>query len=95
MQRQRESSEQFIVAMKKIPSSSWSESLQRQTRDALVELPLTPDGKLHFKHHDHGFAHASYDEVYEGPLTLHNSRSEHVYRFDTVDDLLQAGWAID
>lgn len=47
-------------------TSSWSESRQQQTREAIVQLPVTPDKK-------------------DGDAQ----------RFDDVEALLQAGWAVD
>ena len=65
------------------------------------ELPLTPDGKLHFKHHSQRFAFAACQEIGLSRLILHTKTnggsaqgSERLW-FDDVDALLQAGWVLD
>ena len=44
------------------PASPWSDSLHQQTRQTIAELPLTPDGRLHFKHSTLGYAYAILEE---------------------------------
>ena len=45
------------------PSSNWSESLQQRTREAIAQLPLTPDGNIHFKLATLGFAYATLNDL--------------------------------
>ena len=40
----------------RISAETWSVALQQQTRDALEEMPCTPNGLMHFKHKQHGYA---------------------------------------
>ena len=77
------------------PTSNWSENLQQQTRQAIAQLPVTPDGHLHFKHPTLGYAHATLDYLMHGQLLLRSKTGSDEYRFDDVEALLQAGWAID
>ncbi|NMM12924.1 MAG: hypothetical protein HHJ17_05170 [Rhodoferax sp.] len=77
------------------PTSSWSERLQQQTRDALEQLPVTADGGLHFKHITLGGAYATYDDLCNDRLILLAQKGGNAYRFAEVDALLQAGWALD
>ncbi len=77
------------------PASSWSESLQQQTRDAIAQLSVTSSGHLHFKHSTLGYAHATLDDVTSDRLLLRAKTGIDVYRFAKVGALLQAGWAID
>jgi hypothetical protein len=44
------------------PISSWSESLQQQTREAIEQIQVTPGGNLHFKHATQGYAYATVDD---------------------------------
>ncbi|MBK6650667.1 MAG: hypothetical protein IPG42_13820 [Betaproteobacteria bacterium] len=81
--------------MTHLSTSSWSEALQRLTREAIAQLPVSPDGQLHFKHPDQGYAAASYEDLCQDLLTLRSSHGDHLHQFDSVDALLQAGWAID
>jgi hypothetical protein len=77
------------------PTSSWSESLQQQTRQAIAQLPLTPDGQLHFKHPTQGYAYAKLDDLMRDRLVLHCKNGSSAYRLAGVDALLRAGWVID
>lgn len=77
------------------PTSSWSESLQQQTRNAIEELPMTVDGHLHFKHPVLGYAYATVGELGRGRPCLYRKPGGEPLWFDAVDALLQAGWAID
>ena len=77
------------------PASSWSESLQQQTRDAIEQMPVTPDGRIHFKHPTLGYAYATFDDLFNDCLILRSKTGIGEYRFAEVDALLLAGWAVD
>ncbi len=74
---------------------NWSAALQRQTRVALEQLPVTQDGRLHFKHATLGFAFATYDDLCKGCFILYGLQNDDQRRFECVDALLEAGWVID
>lgn len=74
---------------------NWSATLQRQTRVALEQLPVTHDGRLHFKHATLGFAFATYDDLCKGNFILYGLQNDDKCRFECVDALLEAGWVID
>ena len=77
------------------PTSTWSESLQQQTRQAIEQIPVMPDGQLHFKHPTLGYAYATIDELIHDRLVLRSITESKEHRFAEVEALLQAGWAID
>lgn len=77
------------------PTTTWSESLQQQTRDAIEQMPVTPDGRIHFKHPTLGYAYATLDDLFNDRLILHAKTGSEEYRFEGVEALLQAGWAVD
>lgn len=77
------------------PTSSWSDSLQQQTREAIEQIPVTPDGNLHFKHATQGYAYATVDDLCHDRLVLHCKEGGDQHRFDDVEALLRAGWAVD
>ena len=77
------------------PISSWSESLKQQTRQAIAQLPVTPDGQLHFKHPTLGYAYATLNDLMHERLLLRSKTGSDEYRFDDVEALLQAGWTVD
>ena len=81
--------------MNKNTPSSWSESLQQQTRNAIEQLPITHDGNLHFKHPTLGGAFATLRDLCDDRLVLRSKSGADDVQFDDVDALLQAGWAID
>lgn len=81
--------------MNKNTPSSWSESLQQQTRNAIARLPITRDGNLHFKHPTLGGAFATLDDLCDDRLVLRAKPGAKVLQFEDVDALLQAGWALD
>ena len=75
--------------------SSWSESLQQQTRNAIEQQPITRDGHLYFKHLMWGTAYAELGQLADDPLVLHSKAGLADQLFDDVEALLQAGWAVD
>lgn len=74
---------------------TWSENLLRQTRQAIEKMPLTPDGRLHFKHPTQGYAYAFIDDLERDCLVLRSKTRSDEYRFAKVEALLHAGWALD
>ena len=84
-----------IKAMTNLKITPWSEALIHQTRDAIDELPVTPDGRIHFKHPTLGYAYATLDDLFNERLILDAKTSTGSYRFEAIEALLQAGWAID
>ncbi len=82
-------------AMTNLKTTPWSEALIQQTRDAIDELPVTPDGRIHIKHPTLGYAYATLDDLFNERLILHAKTGSEEYCFEAVETLLQAGWAID
>ena len=83
------------IAMTSHLTSSWSERLQQETRNAIEQLPVTADGCLHFKHATLGCAYATDDDLCNGRLVLLTKNGGDFYHFAVVDALMQAGWALD
>ncbi|OGQ55779.1 MAG: hypothetical protein A3J24_08765 [Deltaproteobacteria bacterium RIFCSPLOWO2_02_FULL_53_8] len=77
------------------PTSHWSENLQQQTREAIEQIPATPDGRLHFKHASLGFAYATLTDLMDDRLVLREGQAGNIYPFAQVEALLDAGWALD
>ena len=74
---------------------TWSENLLKQTREAIEQIPVTPDGQLHFKHPTLGYAYATLNDLMHGRLLLRSKTGSDEHRFAEVEALLQAGWAVD
>ena len=81
--------------MTNLQSNAWSETLQQQTRAAIEQMPVTPDGRIHFKHPTLGYAYATLDDLFNDRLILHAKTDTEEYRFEGVEALLQAGWVVD
>jgi hypothetical protein len=82
-------------AMTNHPASPWSDSLQQQTRDAIEDMPITPDGRLHFKHATLGYASTALEDIVNRHLLLRAKTGDGNWLFKDVEALLQAGWAVD
>ena len=78
-----------------IQGTSWSGSLQQQTREAVENLQIGPDGLLHFKHKTLGYAVSSIEEMLGKVITLQAKDVGNKYIFSSADELIKAGWAID
>jgi hypothetical protein len=76
-------------------NKSWSEVLQQETRDAISEMRINPDGKLNFKSHGKGGAFITAHDLMRGKLSLTNTENGQVFEFANTDELLAAGWAVD
>ncbi len=81
--------------MSPIESTAWSSSIQQQTRQALLEMPVTVDGLLHLKHQTLGFAYVPVDALGKSPIIIYEKSDEVEIPFENTDSLLQAGWVID
>ena len=75
--------------------SSWSESLQQQTRNVIEQQPITHDGHLYFKHPKLGTAYAEVGELSDCRLMLHSRAGLANQLFEDVEALLREGWAVD
>lgn len=76
--------------------NTWSAELQQQTRVAITEMQISPhDGKLHFKKHESCYAFMTLQDLLCGKLSLTDKESGQVSEFADVDELLNAGWAMD
>ena len=75
--------------------NSWSKGLQQETRDAISEMRISPDGKLHFKKHDSRGAFMTAQDLMRDKLSLTDKESAHVFEFADVEELLDTGWAVD
>ena len=73
----------------------WSQILQEQTREAVDEMRVAPDGMLHFKHKALGYGTISKESLASESLVLCSKNADTDIRFDDVQALLDAGWAID
>ena len=60
-------------------TNTWSETLQQQTREAIQDIFIGLDGKLHFKHIKNGNAFIHLDDLIQDRLLLiHKLTEEHI-----------------
>jgi hypothetical protein len=78
-----------------LPTNTWSESLQEQTREALMEMRGTPDGCIHFKHKSMGSGTVRVVDLANDQLILAAKASSRSLQFQNVQALIDAGWVID
>ena len=76
-------------------NNTWSQGLQQETRDAISEMRINPDGKLYFKNKHKGHAYMSAQDLMSGKLSLTNIESGAAIEFADMEELLTAGWAVD
>lgn len=76
-------------------ASQWSDTLQSQTREALHQVPATPDGYVHMKNIDGRFGRMSAMDLIANTYVLLLKDRDETQRFGSVDALIDAGWAID
>lgn len=77
------------------PTASWSEILKQHTREAIEQVPVTLEGRMCFKHPTQGCSYATVDDLCHDRLELRFQNDREQRQFDSVDALLQAGWAVD
>jgi hypothetical protein len=75
---------------------SWSPTLKDQTRDALRELQINPlTGKLHLKNCDGRRGYITVEDLVSNQLVVGDNSSGPDSKFESDDDLIAQGWAID
>ena len=79
----------------RISAETWSAALQQQTRDALEEMPCTPDGLMHFKHKQHGYATAELADLICDQFKLFHQDKIKTYNFASAEEMISAGWCLD
>lgn len=73
----------------------WSPATQNLTRECIASGTINPDGKLHMKSLDGRYASISALDLVEGKLLLQINGSSEVLSFSSVEELIDAGWAVD
>ena len=73
----------------------WSQSLQEQTREAVDEMRVAPDGLMHFKHKTLGYATISFDNICVNRFLLQPKKDGTEHEYADVDALLAGGWVVD
>jgi PPM family protein phosphatase len=83
------------AAMTTYPTTTWSETLRQQIRDAIEQMPVTSDGHIHSKHPTKGYAYATLGKLFNDNLILHTKTGAEEYQFERVEALQEDGWVWD
>ena len=76
-------------------SKRWSNSLLDATRQALREVPVTPDGRIRMKQWHGKFGSFDALELTADKYSLRLEGSGEILSFSDPDTVVAAGWAID
>ena len=76
-------------------SKQWSKGLRDATRQALIDGPITPDGRIHMKQIDGGFGWCRSLDLIAGTYVLHYKGSDASVSFADASAVVAAGWAVD
>jgi len=83
--------------VKQQPNKMWSDSLRQLTREMIDNLEVSPiDGLLHMKNIEGGYATIPVQDLMQTRFRLVDKmNAEIVFEFKNLDELLDAGWAVD
>lgn len=74
----------------------WSKSLRDETKQAISEMRIgTPDGRLYFKNSDGRRAFMSIQDLINEDVQLTDNENGTRIIFQSVAELIDAGWVID
>lgn len=74
----------------------WSISLREETRRSISEMRIgTPDGRLYFKNSDGRRAFMSIQDLINEDVQLADNENGTRIIFQSVAELIDAGWVID
>jgi hypothetical protein len=76
--------------------NQWSKSLREETRRSISEMRIgTPDGRLYFKNSDGRRAFMSIQDLINEDVQLTDNENGTRIIFQSVAELIDAGWVID
>lgn len=73
----------------------WSDNLTQETRQAINDCTVTPEGVLHMKSINGSYGIIRLENLVSARFLIKDKRNESEYLFGSVDELIEAGWAID
>ena len=76
-------------------ANRWSDKLTEETRAALENGIITPQGVLHMKNINGRYGRILFEDLVADKLLIREKRTEAEYLYATADELISAGWAID
>lgn len=76
-------------------NNTWSDDLIKQTRDVLNLDFLPFDHFVHFKNSNGNFGKISLGDLVAGKLIMQDKKTNEETVYNTGDELIAAGWAVD
>ncbi|MFI3189709.1 hypothetical protein BCS42_10975 [Crenothrix sp. D3] len=76
-------------------NETWSDDLIAETREVLNLQFLPFSDFVHFKHIKDGYGKISLTNLIAGKLIIQDSETDIETTYNTHDELIEAGWAID
>ena len=76
-------------------TDNWSDNLINETREVL-DLGFVPrDDFVHMKNINGDFGKIGIADWFDRKLIIQDKRSDAIYKYNTVEELITAGWAVD
>jgi len=76
-------------------NTEWSDKLIAETRD-ILDLGFVPrDNFIYMKNFNNTFGKICLDDWLNRKLLIQDNKTSVEYFYETVDDLINAGWAVD
>lgn len=76
-------------------ANKWSDRLIEDTRAALKEWIVTPQGALHMKNLNGRYGKIFLEGLAADKLLIKGKKPEAEYHYASADELITAGWVID
>lgn len=76
-------------------ANRWSDNLTQETRQAINDCAVTPQGVLHMKSINGSYGIIRLENLVSARFLVEDKKNESEYLFGSVDELSEAGWAID
>lgn len=76
-------------------TKTWSDNLIQETRNAIENYEVTPQGILHMKNINGPYGSMRLENLMSNRFLVEDKKGSEEYLFASVDELIAAGWAID
>lgn len=76
-------------------ANRWSDKLTEETRAALENWVVTPQGVLHMKNINGRYGRILFEDLVTDNLLIRDKKSASEYFYASADEMIVAGWAID
>lgn len=74
---------------------SWSDALIELTKDELYLFFAHPYGQLPLKSLQHRYGILDGDDVRKGLIIIRDRSSDDIYEYESIEAMIDSGWALD